>query len=693
MAKGYGADASLVAAAYRLGQSYGPADYTGIFKMQYEGLIDAFKAKTEAQTAIVGSIAEGVTDVLKVAGERKGERGKEQEELFDKMESDFDFDSQLDEAVTAHADGSIRSQKENHENLRKPPNKDIFSVEQAEYETYKKQIEDIGNKLFITKKDKNKRLDLIRQTLDLREKMNQRRGSDKAIVDKFDQGFYDLKLSHEKNPDLMVLTQESLNKDGDLKSLGVTTYMKNNELYYKYPVGLSGNLYRRETEFDPNKDNPILAGPTKQEFREISHKQLTGGLVEVDNKSRNDIEATLGTVISAAQEMTTSEDQKLKITSIENYDKIEPKTLTAIEATLNSSKSYRNLTNNDIRLGENTINWSKDLPENIQIDIAIASQLGIGSDVLSAEDIMNIDEDDSGTLDQAELDKHMEAKNLLIDKLLNPKTYQEKQASVQEFSKYLSGYMRQGFDERRERMGLATKKSEDKATKEFNRKAYLAGLKKQGTSKTVRLPWETDAKGDMIPIAAPTTDRGRDQYNLALGVAKNQKSIAIGKEKFELQNDGSYQQVEQLTKEGWVDVEGGIKYGRTKFLQQYGGRYGQVPGNYAPEGWGKPIAKVPKNPFGIDSADEAPVEVIEAMEGSFGDDAQANVDVIKPLLEGSGYSIKVGGRDRITITGHGVTKTFVVDPTSGDNKKRSNQIWKWLQKNWVASKTNTEFED
>ena len=39
MAKNYGADATLVAAAYRLGQSYGPQDYTDIFKTSYDMLI------------------------------------------------------------------------------------------------------------------------------------------------------------------------------------------------------------------------------------------------------------------------------------------------------------------------------------------------------------------------------------------------------------------------------------------------------------------------------------------------------------------------------------------------------------------------------------------------------------------------------------------------------------------------------
>ena len=39
---------------------------------------------------------------------------------------------------------------------------------------------------------------------------------------------------------------------------------------------------------------------------------------------------------------------------------------------------------------------------------------------------------DNGILEQTELDKHKKAKNMLIDKLLNPTTQQEKKISVDE---------------------------------------------------------------------------------------------------------------------------------------------------------------------------------------------------------------------------------------------------------------------
>mgnify|MGYP003666932794 CR=1 FL=1 len=75
------ADATLVAAAYRLGQSYVPADYSTIFNKQYEGLIAAYKAKSEAAGDIFEAATESVGDVL----EAKQKRQKETSEVDDPL--------------------------------------------------------------------------------------------------------------------------------------------------------------------------------------------------------------------------------------------------------------------------------------------------------------------------------------------------------------------------------------------------------------------------------------------------------------------------------------------------------------------------------------------------------------------------------------------------------------------------------
>ena len=80
--KGYGADPTLVAAAYRLGQSYVPGDYSSIFEKQYQGLIAANKAKAQAGIDVLKSIGENVDDFM--------ESKKEEEDWLEEETSWFD---------------------------------------------------------------------------------------------------------------------------------------------------------------------------------------------------------------------------------------------------------------------------------------------------------------------------------------------------------------------------------------------------------------------------------------------------------------------------------------------------------------------------------------------------------------------------------------------------------------------------
>ena len=105
MATKGGADATLVAAAFRLGQSFKPGDYTEIFKHQYKGLTEAYKAKYKA-------IGDVTTKVVEEAGELAttiaATTKKEQEEL-DALDLDaLDIDSFIDTMAEDHTEASIQ---------------------------------------------------------------------------------------------------------------------------------------------------------------------------------------------------------------------------------------------------------------------------------------------------------------------------------------------------------------------------------------------------------------------------------------------------------------------------------------------------------------------------------------------------------------------------------------------------------
>ena len=65
------ADSTLVQAAFNLGKSRVPGDYSSIFNKQYEGLVAFQKARYEGYGDIVKEIGSSVTAINKEVKERK----------------------------------------------------------------------------------------------------------------------------------------------------------------------------------------------------------------------------------------------------------------------------------------------------------------------------------------------------------------------------------------------------------------------------------------------------------------------------------------------------------------------------------------------------------------------------------------------------------------------------------------------
>jgi hypothetical protein len=302
-----------------------------------------------------------------------------------------------------------------------------------------------------------------------------------------------------KSIDAHFLYGQVMKVDSNLADVGVKTFYKDGEVYFKYPVGManpilkniqdkakelenislnletptSGELAEKGSEMltgkkeiglgVPKIEDPKLPEFKPKEYKVISQKDLFGGLVEVDNTTRTSLEGEITNVVGLAQEMVGGRDGKGKTVSVENYSNIEDAVVKNIKAHLKASPSYRNLTNKPIQLASKDYSWSEDLNENMEIDMAVINQDFIGSNILTLEQLNNWDgsdgSDPDGKLSQMELDKHQEAKKMLIDKLLNPTTEQERETSINEFSKYISGYAKQAFDQTRERMDLATEET------------------------------------------------------------------------------------------------------------------------------------------------------------------------------------------------------------------------------------------
>ena len=293
MAKGYGADPTLVSAAYRLGQSYGPADYTKIFEYQYEGLSEAIKAKYESYETMVKASADMVTDVYEGLEKKMGERDKESAETltetgkvltgdstFDYLSEGQNFNKAMNELSTNYTDGVITDNKDNYSTSNPNiTNKAEFKRDKEQFLAYKETIEEYSGKLYLTKNQKEKRDDAIKATLKLRETMNKHRGMINSKGIAWNSGFIDKQHSFENDPDLMFLSGKVLEKDGDMSKAGVSTfYGQDGHIYYKYPVGMANPILKEIQTKAKELENISLNldTPTAEELAKKGGEMMTG---------------------------------------------------------------------------------------------------------------------------------------------------------------------------------------------------------------------------------------------------------------------------------------------------------------------------------------------------------------------------------------------------------------------------------
>jgi len=444
--KGYGADPTLVSAAFRLGQSYIPKDYSDIFAKQYEGMIAAYKAKYEAIGEGIKAIGETTGEIFKKHADIKGEWAEE----LDKLDEGLGFDDGLNEAATGYNDAVQEEQKPAYENGDIYPNKAEFDAEKLEFEDLKEQIEKLNKKgVFLGKKGKQKRIDLIREAVKLRETINKSRADSTTYNTATTSLLIDRKLTFKDNPDLQFLLAEKSKKDGDLRDIDVEVFFKDGKKHYKYPVGLAARIYNK-IQREKGAEDKVLIGPENQEYLTISEEQLYKGVVYKDNESRNTIrDGHMKEVADAASAING------KNLAVKNYGDIEVLTKQRIKKTLTGSSSYQNLTNEGILIGNTEVNWSEELPAVGFIDEIIVNQEGLGSDILVMADLDGnkiIDDTEWGKL-KAEKDKHDQVKTQILDKLLNPQTPQEKEFSINAYSEFISDKARQVFNSTREQMG------------------------------------------------------------------------------------------------------------------------------------------------------------------------------------------------------------------------------------------------
>ena len=523
------ADATLVAAAYRLGQSYIPADYSTIFNKQYEGLIAAYQAKYKAIGDTVKTFGEGISKVATAIEKRqtKGREiddplteyesfmpedytppeervGKEYEEVVgeevsvspkipseklsfkewvledpitrsgpnaqnnyqtylstDLTFADVNIEKKLKQVLSDNTNSKMNALANHLENGGTFGDLQYDATEKA-FRDIKTQLEVYNDKAFLSKDDKRQQSKLRKQAAALRGTINEAVGAIKSWTQLYKTNGIDLEQSFEKDyesrdgtihqgADLEALVSQVFDPDANsVIDQFELFYSKNGQRMYRYAPGRAG------IEYNKNKGIKGKKVP-KSQWKTISEKALFGQITPIDEQ----------TVIDANSEMTRvadSAEQTIKggkTPVIASFDDINDSVYSNYLKIFNNAPNIRSITTRDILVGKSTLNYKENLNDNWAITTAVVNQIGIGSDILTVEQLANWDDDNSGKLEQDELEKHEKAKEEIIEKLTNPQTQSEKKAAAMEFANYWTHHAKTVFDDRRTRMNLEPSVSTD----------------------------------------------------------------------------------------------------------------------------------------------------------------------------------------------------------------------------------------
>ena len=440
--KGYGADATLVSAGFRLGQSYVPKDYTEIFKTQYEGLAEMHKAKAQAKLDFSKNLTENVGKFM----EFKKEQLDEFEETaswwdeFEKMNTDY-----TTEKVKENAD---------HYEQNGPMSEGHFNAAEGYMTAMKDEFEILNNKLLPNEDERKRKRELKRQLEGFRKKLVDSKANMTTHVLGWNNDFYNTEQSFRGEPDLQMLFSQIIDKDTSaelLEKKGIRISWEDGEKKYKYIPGRAG-AEAQTTGHASISDEEWEGAVT------ISEKELFSRLKARDKKSVEDGNGIDNAVMKDFNKQIHVEGRG-KVYSIENFETIEDKVEDDHYQVAIKSENPNDLYTSPILVGTQKRVYKNDLLLNRDIDKAVINTMGLGSEILTLADVnndgvVNADDSDPATLKKfnIEKDKHEQAKSEIINILTNPASASQKKIAAAEYAKYRKNMLKNVFDEERRRL-------------------------------------------------------------------------------------------------------------------------------------------------------------------------------------------------------------------------------------------------
>ena len=419
------ADPTLIQAAFNLGKSKVPGDYSNIFNKQYEGLIASNKARYKA----MGDVAKTVGDTVEVVSGKIEARQK-----ADMKADNLLFNDAYEGIATDISNASLqKSGKKFQEGSSQ--NKAHVDAATAKFDNLKDQLSVLSNKSFLSKDEKKLQADLRRKAEKMKKNLVEAKGNVIANTSAYLEGHVNNSLSFKGNPEEQVLFAQVHDPDADLEALGISVYWdENEELNYSYTPNRLQKEYERN---NPGSEGAAWSG----EVMTISSKQLTSMMRLKGVKANNDANALITKASSAANEVIG----KTKNLVHTDFNRVGASIYNDYKSLfLNQKTDIEDLTTREVLVGNTNRIYKSDIGSNGGIDEAIINQLGIGSDVFTAKELAD------GKIDASELAKHEDAKAEIIEKLTNPQTTSEREIAASELARYWTLHAKSEFDYIRE---------------------------------------------------------------------------------------------------------------------------------------------------------------------------------------------------------------------------------------------------
>ena len=253
------ADATLVAAGYRLGQSYVPKDYSEIFRIQYEGLAKAHEAKAEAAGNVWKNLAKEF--------EEYGEFKRKEDEVIDDLETIMDDvksdQNQLESSVTDYTGEKIKDVSEHFETGGDFSPGHLDGAERY-LDGLKTELEGFRKKLVLGKDERKRKKQIKKEIAGFRNNWNRSRGSLLASGKAWRAGHANTELSFRGEPDLQMLYAQVIDPSSNFDEKEVRVEWENGEKVYYYSSDRIG-IEARSISGGKVEDSPLSSPPVKPE--------------------------------------------------------------------------------------------------------------------------------------------------------------------------------------------------------------------------------------------------------------------------------------------------------------------------------------------------------------------------------------------------------------------------------------------